>query len=335
MKENKTIIEIFVHFRELGVILMVVGVFILASIIEPRFLRFENIRSILLYTPLIMVVAMGMLMVMVSGNIDLSVGSNLAFCGILVGLIFIKNPDFPIWLAFVLGSAIGAGLGAFNGFLVTVCRLPAIIATLATLNLYRGLLFIIGGGRQIDPNYIPDNLIKLSQTSPIKIPWVVIFAVIIATCTFLFLKYSHTGKEIYAIGSNLNAAKLRGINVKKVLMIIFIIVGACSGFAGILYASRYGYVNPGITGVGFEFVVISATVIGGTSVAGGTGSVLGVVLGALLLGTVNTSLAVLGVSAFWQQAIYGMIIIIALLIDKGVHDTLTKEAIRRSVKANE
>lgn len=331
MKKRISLSELFTHFREIGVILMVLGVFILASIIEPRFLRYENIRSILLYTPLIIVIAMGMLMVMISGNIDLSVGSSMAFCGIAVGLIFIKNPEFSIWLAFILGIVIGAGLGAFNGFLITICKLPAIIATLATLNLFRGMLFIISGGRQIDPNYIPDKLIKLSQTSPIIIPWVVVFAVIFAVATFIFLKYTHLGKEIYAVGSNVNAAKLRGINVNKVIFFIYTFTGACSGFAGILYASRYGYVNPGITGVGFEFVVISATVIGGTSVVGGAGSVLGVVLGALLLGVVNTSLAVLGISAFWQQAIYGLIIIVALLIDKVVQDSLAKEAIKRSV----
>jgi rhamnose transport system permease protein len=152
------------------------------------------------------------------------------------------------------------------------------------------------------------------------IPWIIIFALVFIVAAHLFLKYSHLGREIYAIGSNLKAAKLRGINTDKVIMLIYIIAGACAGFSGIMYASRFGYVNPGMTGVGFEFTVIAATVIGGTSVSGGSGSVMGVVIGCILLAIINTALAVLGISAFWQQAMYGFIILIALIVDKLVQN---------------
>ena len=205
-----------------------------------------------------------------------------------------------------------------NGLLVTKLRLPAIIVTLGTLNLYRGGLFILSGGRQVDPNNIPQGLIALSQTSPIGIPWIVLFALGIAVLFGVFIKFSHVGREMYAIGSNPQAAVLRGINVGGVLLFVFVLCGATAGFAGIMYASRFGYVNPGMTGVGFEFTVIGATIIGGTSVAGGSGTVLGTVIGCTLLGIVNTALAVLGISAFWQQATYGLIIVIALLIDRMV-----------------
>lgn len=319
-KKNVSAAKRWYQFREIGISATAVLAFVIIAIIEPRFLMYDNLRSVMLYIPLIVVVAMGQMMVIITRNIDLSVGSILGFSGIAVGLLFIKYSNFSILLSFILGVVIGAALGAFNGLLITKLKLPAIIVTLGTLSLYRGLLFIISGGRQIDPNYIPAKLIKLSQTSPVIIPWIVIFAAVIAVLTALFIKFSHIGRELYAIGSNPSAAVLRGINVQGVLLLIFTLSGACAGFAGIMYASRFGYVNPGMTGVGFEFTVIAATIIGGTSVAGGSGSVLGTVIGCVLLGIVNTALAVLGVSAFWQQAMYGIIIIAALLIDKTIQN---------------
>jgi rhamnose transport system permease protein len=305
-----------VRFKEFGVMATTLIAFAVVAIIEPRFLMYDNLRSVMLYIPLIVVVAMGEMMVILTGNIDLSLGSILGFSGMTVGLLFIRIEDFPIFPAFLLGTLVGIGLGLFNGLLVSKLRLPAIIVTLGTLNAFRGLLFIISGGIQIDPNYIPEKLIRLSQTSPIVIPWIVLFALIIAGLTHLFMRYAHFGREVYAYGSNVSAARLRGINMDKIVILTYGFAGGCAGFAGIMYASRFGYVNPGMTGVGFEFTVIAATVIGGVTVTGGSGSVLGVVIGCILLGIVNTALAVLGISAFWQQALYGFIIILALIVDK-------------------
>jgi rhamnose transport system permease protein len=309
------------RLKELGVLVTAMVIFLIISLIEPRFLDSGNIRSIMLYLPLLITVAMGEMMVIITGNIDLSLGSILGFAGIAVGMLFVRIPDFPVIPAFLLGTLVGLGLGLFNGLLITTLRIPSIIVTLGTLTAYRGLLFIVSGGRQIDPNHIPEKLIRLSQTSFVAgVPAIIIFTLIIAFLTHFFMRYTHWGREIYAIGSNLQAAKLRGINVNRIVMLIFSVAGAFAGFAGIMYASRFGYVNPGMTGVGFEFIVIAATVIGGTSVAGGEGSVPGVVVGCILLGIVNTALAVLGISAFWQQAMYGFIILLALVIDKLVQN---------------
>lgn len=305
-----------IRFKETGVIITTILAFTIVAIIEPRFLMYNNLRSVMLFVPLIIVAAMGEMMVILTGNIDLSLGSILGFSGMTVGLLFIRIDNFPILPAFLLGTTIGLVLGLFNGLLVSKLKLPSIIVTLGTLNAFRGLLFIFSGGIQIDPNYIPEKLIKLSQTSPIVIPWIVIFSVAIALLTHLFMRFSHFGREVYAFGSNNTAARLRGINMDKIVILTYGFAGACAGFAGIMYASRFGYVNPGMTGVGFEFTVIAATIIGGVTVTGGSGSVLGVVIGCILLGIVNTALAVLGISAFWQQALYGFIIIIALIVDK-------------------
>lgn len=174
----------------------------------------------------------------------------------------------------------------------------------------------------MDPNYIPPELIALSQGSPISVPWIVIFAAIVAVGAFLFMRYTHTGRQVYAIGSNPLAASLRGIAVQRVTFLVFTLCGAAAGLAGIMYASRHGYINPGDTGVGFELVVISATVIGGTNVFGGYGSVVGTVLGCLLLGVINTALFILGISGFWQLATYGLAILLAVTVDTAIQRSL-------------
>jgi len=304
--------------REAGILVMLVLFVAVVSLIQPRFFSVETLRIVLLAVPLILVAAMGQMMVLVARHVDLSIGSILGFSAIAAGMIFRDHPELPLAVGFAVGVLSGAALGFVNGLVVTVFRLPSIIVTLGTLSLYRGLLFILSGSKQIDPNDIPEPLIRMAQTSPIDIPWIVIIAFGVAFATWLFLTYSQIGRQIYAIGSNPVAAPLRGIRVMPVTILVFTLSGALAGLAGLIYAARFGYVNPGITGVGFEFTVIAAVVIGGVSINGGVGSVLGTVLGVLLLGSVQVALPILGVSGFWQNAIYGGIILIALVIDRTV-----------------
>ena len=304
--------------REAGILVMLVLFVAVVGLIQPRFLTTETLRIVLLAVPLILVAAMGQMMVLVSRNVDLSIGSILGFSAIAAGMIFRDHPEWPLAVGFAVGVLSGAALGFVNGLVVTIFKLPSIIVTLGTLSLYRGLLFILSGSKQIDPNDIPEPLIRMAQTSPIDVPWIVIIAFAVAFVTWLFLTYRQVGRQIYAIGSNPSAAPLRGIRVMPVTILVFTLSGALAGLAGLIYAARFGYVNPGITGVGFEFTVIAAVVIGGVSINGGVGSVLGTVLGVLLLGSVQVALPILGVSGFWQNAIYGGIILIALVIDRTV-----------------
>jgi len=306
------------RFRELGILVFLVLVLAITLVLKPDFLKPINIRSILLWIPLLTVIAMGEMMVIITRGIDVSVGSILAFSGIVVGMIFRDNPDFNVYLGTLLGIFLGLVLGAVNGILIAYLNIPPIITTLGTLSAYRGLVFIVSNGRQIDPNHVPRQLIQWSQRGPFEIqwiPWVVIVAIAAAVITYLFLRYTRRGRAIYAIGGNPQAALLRGIPVKSTTLLVYAITGAMAGLAGILYASRYGFVNPGETGVGFELTVIAAVVIGGTNLFGGSGTVFGVVLGCLLLGTINVALAVLGVASTWQLAIYGFVILLAVLVD--------------------
>lgn len=305
--------------REAGILVMIILVCLAVGLARPHFLTVNSLRIILLLVPLIMIVAMGQMMVLVARHVDLSVGSILGLSAMVTGMMFKFYPEIWWPVGFLVAIGTGALLGLFNGAVVTIFRLPAIIVTLGTLNLFRGLTYIISNARQIDRQYVPSALKAMSQTSPVfGIPWIILMAFAVAILTYVFLMHTRVGRQIYALGSNPSAAPLRGIDADKVTMLVFVICGALSGLAGIMYASRWGFVNPSNTGAGFEFQVIAAVVIGGVSINGGVGTVLGTVLGVLLLGCVAAALPLLGIPGTTQNAIYGAVILIALLIDRTV-----------------
>tara|TARA_Y100001970_G_scaffold171776_1_gene210040 strand:+ start:23192 stop:24178 length:987 start_codon:yes stop_codon:yes gene_type:complete len=311
------IFDKFLRIRELGIFSIIIIVVVLASIIDSRFLTIDSWRAVFLAIPLILVMAMGQMMVIICRHVDISIGSILAFAAIIIGLIFIHYPNTSLWLALLITASVGLIMGLINGVIVTRFNVHSIIVTLGTLSLYRGLVFIVSGGRQIDRNDIPVHIISFSQTSFFfSIPAILIFSAIIVLITHLLMRHSVLGREIYATGSNPEAAHLKGINVTKVTLFCFGVCGMLAGVAGLFYASRFGYVNPGVTGVGIEFIVIAGVIIGGTSITGGSGSVLGTFLGILLLGIINVALPVLNIPGEFQKAIYGLIIVVALSLDQ-------------------
>jgi rhamnose transport system permease protein len=303
--------------REAGILVMIVLFALAVGAVKPNFLTLDSLRIILLLVPLILIGAMGEMLVIVARHVDLSIGSILGLTAMAAGMMFRYHPEIWWPLGFVLAIGLGALLGLVNGAVVTIFRLPAIIVTLGTLNLYRGLTFILSNAKQIDRQYVPQGLKEMSQTSPVfGVPWIILISFAIAVSTYVFVTHTQIGRQIYALGSNPSAAPLRGINVAKVTILVFTISGALAGLAGILYASRWGFVNPSNTGAGFEFQVIAAVVIGGVSINGGVGTVFGAALGVLLLGAVAAALPLLGIPGTTQSAIYGGVILVALLIDQ-------------------
>jgi rhamnose transport system permease protein len=317
--------------REAGILVMIVLFCLAVGSVKPQFLTLDSLRIILLLVPLIMFCAMGQMLVIVARHVDLSIGSILGLTAMASGMMFRFQPDIWWPVGFVVSIGLGAALGLFNGLLVTLFRLPAIIVTLGTLNLYRGLTFIMSDAKQIDRQYVPTALKAMSQNQPtFAVPWIIIMSFTIAVLTYWFTMHTRIGREIFALGSNPVAAPLRGINVTKVSLVVFTISGALAGLAGIMYASRWGFVNPSNTGNGFEFQVIAAVVIGGVSINGGVGTVLGTVLGVLLLGCVSAALPLLGIPGTTQSAIYGGVIIVALLVDRLVRQHGQKSAVVRA-----
>ena len=318
--------------REAGIAVMIVLFCLAVGLVKPQFLTLNSLRIILLLVPLIMIGAMGQMLVIVARHVDLSIGSMLGFSAMVTGMMFKFYPEIWWPLGFVVAIGVGTVLGLINGVLVTLFHLPAIIVTLGTLNLYRGLTYIISDAKQIDRQFVPSALKAMSQTSPILgIPWIIFMSLGIAALTYVFVMHTQVGRQIFALGSNPVAAPLRGINVTRVTLLVFALSGALSGLAGIMYASRWGFVNPSNTGAGFEFQVIAAVVIGGVSINGGSGSVLGVVLGVLLLGCVAAALPLLGIPGTTQNAIYGAVILVALLIDRAVRQQGIKGLSMRAV----
>ncbi len=303
--------------REWGVLLFVVLVFALLTAKDRRFASADTLRSILTAMPLIVIVASGQLLAILSRNIDLSVGSMLGLAAIIAGGIFVTHPGLPVAVAIIVSVFVGAILGLINGTLVSLLRVPAIIATLGTFTAYRGLVYIWSGGKQVAKDSLPPALSTIAQQGPIDIPWFVWIAAAVAVAMALFLRFFSTGRYIYAIGSNPRAAQLRGVPVARTILTVFTLGGACAGLAGILYGARFGTINPADAGAKppMELIVISAVVLGGAAVNGGSGSVFGTVLGCLLLAMVDAATSILSISLFWQRVFYGGAILLAITSD--------------------
>lgn len=289
------------------------------GIAEPRLFQSSSVESVLQWMPLLLVAAMGQLLVILTGGIDLSIGANLACSGITVGLVLRSQPGLPPAAALGLGLLCGGLLGLINAALIVGARLPAIIVTIGTLAAFRGAAFLIGRGEQIVAKDVPESLSKLARTGiqmgPVLISWLLIIGIVVSALTALFLKQTRLGRDIIATGSNVEAAHLRGISTRRVQMFVFVVCGALAGLAAVMYAGRYGFINPASAGQSFELTVIAAVAIGGAKLTGGSGSVVGVCLGCLLLASINVSLSLLGIDANWQVLAYGLVILAGVSVD--------------------
>jgi rhamnose transport system permease protein len=310
--------EPLTRWRELPILCVLVLVLVCTAVLEPRFVGAANVRSILLWTPLLTVVAMGQMLVILTRGIDVSVGSILGLAGMTASVLLRDHPEIGVFGGLAIGVAVGAICGMINGAIVTGLGVPPIVVTLGTLGVFRGLIFLISGGRQVDDYQLPRALARWSIDGPLGqevVPWVVVLAVAATIVTHLFLQWNRLGRAMYAVGGNPEAASLRGIRVRWVTFLAYVANGACAGLAGVLYISRFGTINPATIGYGFELLVIAAVVIGGVSILGGAGTALGVFLGCLLLATVNVAMTVLDIAGDWQLAMYGTIILLAIVFD--------------------
>jgi rhamnose transport system permease protein len=326
------------NIKELVTIGIIVLIFIVSGIFRPELFSSQRlpsvVNSVLLWMPLNLTMAMGMMMVVIIRDIDLSIGSDVALSAMVAGIMF-RDFGVSLWTGILISLVIGLCCGMFNGFLIAYLKIPAIIVTLGTINAYRGLTYIISRGKMVTGYELPAGMSNIVSQGiafgEYLIPWLVLIAIGIALIFFFLLRYTHFGREVYAVGSNREAAHLRGINCKKTEFFVFTITGFLCGITAMMSAARFGYVNPNNTGNGLEFVVISATIIGGVSVSGGKGTVIGVFLGCLLLGTVNTMIAMVGIPGTVQRFSYGFIIVIALLLDRGVAIMQTRTKLKATV----
>ena len=289
----------------IGLVLMCVG-FSLAS---PYFLQVRNWLNILDQVTVGGIVALGMTAVIIIGGIDLSVGSVLAFAMMMMGW-FSHDAGLPLWLAVLLGIATGGLCGVGTGLLITVAKLPPFIATLAMLSIARGLTLVVSNGIPVPT---PSVVTWLGGSiGPVPMP-VVVMAVMGAIGWFILNRLS-IGRAMYAVGGNLEAARLSGIPVKRVLVTVYALSGIFAAVAGLVLSGRLASAQPQAA-TGYELDAIAAVVIGGASLAGGIGKISGTLIGALVLAVIRNGLNLLNVSAFWQQVIIGLVIAVAVGID--------------------
>lgn len=322
--------------RELGIFLAFVIVVAVTTIQNPNFLlSSDGFRDLLVTPSILMIVAVGQAIVIITRNVDLSVGSVVGLSAYLTGRVFIDYPSLPWPAVFLIGIAFGGALGLINGALVAFAKVPSLVITLGTLYAFRGINVLWTGSDRINASDMPAAFLDLGTSSWWKIPVITIIAVVVLAIAGWYMYTQRGGREFYAIGSDPHAANLYGLKVTRRVLTAFIVSGALAGLAGVLYAARYGTVNSQV-GSGLELEAVGAAVIGGVAIFGGSGSVFGAAIGAFLLLTINRALPVLGVQDFWQRAVVGALIIGAIVLDKLAANRQTRKLIElRDVEADQ
>ena len=298
--------------QAVSMLLILMLMWLLLSLLSPYFFTASNLWEITLQTAVIGIIAAGQTLVILSGGIDLSVGSVFACAGIAGGLVFQATGN--LWLTLAATLLTGATLGAFNGLFISQLRVPPFIATLGMLGMARGLALILSRGIPIfglSKEYLWIGQGKLFDLVPI--PTLILLGVF--ALTFFIARYTRFGRFTYATGSNAEAAKLSGINLGRVLLGTFALSGLFCGVAAVIEAARLATIQPA-GGNGYELLAIGAVVIGGTSLFGGEGNVIATLIGALIETTIRNGLNLLGVNAFWQYVVNGAVIIAAVAVDQ-------------------
>ncbi|MTI60497.1 MAG: ribose ABC transporter permease [Firmicutes bacterium] len=305
-------------FRELSSLIGLIVLCTILAIISPAFLSVTNILNVLVQVAVISVIAAGSTFVILTGGIDLSVGSILGLCGVMTAAV-LKSTGNPL-LAVLTGVLLGAFLGLVNGVVISIGKVPAFVTTLGMMSVARGIAFIYTRGRPISG--FPDGFRYIGSGYIGDIPFPVIEAIIIFLIAAYVLKKTPFGRYVYAIGSNEVATKLSGIKTNKYKIMVYAISGLLSGFAAIMFIGRINSGHP-LAGDGYELDAIAAVVIGGTSLSGGKGTVFGTLIGALIMGVIRNGLNLLNVDAFWQGVVLGVVIVVAVLIDQRSKKTAT------------
>ncbi|WP_194095014.1 ABC transporter permease [Marivivens aquimaris] len=280
----------------------------------PAFVAPSNLAAVFNDTSPLILLAIGQMIVILTKCIDLSVAANLALTGMVCAMINVAAPGTPVVVILIVAIALGALLGMFNGVLVWKLDIPPIVVTLGTMTIYRGVIFLISDGKWVNSHEMSDAFKAFPRAALLGLPMLSWIAIIMTIIFFVIMTRTTLGRAFYAVGGNPHAAVYTGIDVGKTQFWAFTFSGALAGLVGYLWVSRYAVAYVDIA-LGFELDVVAACVIGGIAISGGIGSIGGAVLGALFLGVIKNALPVINVSPFWQMAISGSAIIIAIAVN--------------------
>ncbi|PRR79708.1 ABC transporter permease [Clostridium vincentii] len=305
---NENVKEQLAKYKSLiGLVLLCIVI----TFVTPNFLTLTNITNVFTQVSVNAIIAIGMTFVILTGGIDLSVGSTLAISGSLAASIIKSTGNVP--LAVLVASLVGISVGLINGLLISKGKLQAFIVTLATMTIFRGLTLVFTDGTPISK--LPESFVNLGNGKIGFMPIPVIITVVVAAFAIYLLSKTRFGRYLYALGGNEDSARLSGINTSKIKVLAYVISGFAASIAGVIITSRIGSASPN-AGMGFELDAIVAVVIGGTSLAGGEGRITGTIIGALVIGVLNNGLNLMNVSPFYQSIVKGLVILIAVLLDR-------------------
>jgi rhamnose transport system permease protein len=322
-EQSRRLIERVSRFREFGIVIAILLVFALTTAKNHAFANTSSTQQLLVGASLYALLGAGETLVIITRNVDLSIGSVLGLSAYLVGDVFVHHPHTPQIVAYALGIGVGAVFGAINGLITTLFRVPSLVVTLAALYIVRGLDAVISNGKQIDPSKIPDGFQKIGFSSTLGLPWLAVLVAAIVGAIAYAMRSFRSSRDLYAIGSNPQAAALAGIPTAKRVFTAFLISGALAGLGGVLFLAEFATVAS-TGGTGYELTVIAGVVVGGVAIFGGSGTVIGAALGALLLNTINQALVAAKVAAFWNQAIAGALLLGAIAFDRYVSSRVNR-----------
>lgn len=305
--------------RELSAFFAIVALFVVLVALNPAYFSLQTLAMIFASSQILCLLALGATLVMLTRNIDVSVGSTVGLCAIAVGVAL--NNGYGLATAIAFALAIGALAGAFNGLLVVGLRIPAIVATLGTLGLYRGVMLLWTGGKWIEG--LPDSLKSLSEPAFIGVSPLGWLVLVLLLAGAWLLSRTAFGRDFYAVGDNLAAARQLGVAVNRTRMLAFTLNGMLAACAGIVFAAQIGFV-PNQTGSGLEMKAIAACVLGGISLLGGTGTLLGAFLGAFFLTQIDTVLVLFRLPAWWNDFIAGLVLLGVLVLDGRLRQALAR-----------
>ncbi len=300
--------------REAALALLIAGMVAGVALYAPAFARPGSLRGVLNDTGFLFMLAVGQTLVLLTRGIDLSVAANLALTGMLVALAGQYGPDLPGPVYLGLAALIGAALGLVIGGLVGGLRIPPIVVSLGALAIYRGMIVVIGGGDQVNASEMGRSFQAFARVSVLGLASPVWVAAVVAVAGHVFLTRTRTGRALYAIGGNPVAARYCGVALERLEVLVYVASGMIAGMCGYLWVARYGVAYSEVA-LGYELTVIAACVIGGVSIGGGVGTVPGALLGALFLGVVANALPTMQVSPFWQTAVAGAVILLAVVLN--------------------
>lgn len=326
----RSLVDTVFRAREISIAGALVLLVLFTWIAEPRFLGGQGVKDLLLNAAILVLLAVGQSVVVVTRNIDLSVGSVVGLSAFACGK-FVSGTDHGPLLVALLGIAVGAVCGLVSGALVSFGKVPALVVTLGMLYIIQGVDYWWAEGEQINAADVPQPVLDLGSGSVLGIPYLPLISFAVLAATAYFLRTFRSGRELYAIGSSPEAARLAGVAIRRRVLGAYVFSGAVAGFAGALWLARFGTVVAD-NAHGWELTVVSAVVVGGVAIVGGVGTVWGAALGALLLTTIGSALSVLKVDSFWEDAIAGALLLAAISVDRIVNVRMTRALRKRSAR---